>query len=225
MSQSFLSSLDVANPPLATIIRPAGVTMKNRAPLTLGLVVLTAFTFQQAIVCGEPAAKASQTHPETTQSPQSEWKAFSSRAGGFSVLMPGTPREETEVKEFPIVGKGEVHVFVVVNDSGFYLAGYLEIPGLAQQSEAFCDSFGKGFLRTVGDGTAKGAGGRVVKETDISIGNRPGKEILIEVPAGIATARAYFIRRRGYQLLAAPTSAADPGNVKKFLDSFKVIAQ
>ena len=51
-------------------------------------------------------------------------------------------------------------------------------------------------------------------------------EILIEVPAGVMTARGYFINRRGYQLLAAPAaSGSDLGNVKRFLDSFKVTAQ
>jgi hypothetical protein len=197
---------------------------RHRALLALGILVLMASTFQQEAACRQPVCEASETDRKTPESAQSEWREFSSRQGGFSVLMPGTPQETTEAKEFPIVGKGVIHLFVLANESGVYVAGYLEIPGLAQQSQAFCDSFGKGFLKSIGEGTAKGAGGKVVKDTDISFGKDPGKEILIEVPAGLATARAYFIKRRGYQLLAAP-SGNDVGNVKKFLDSFKVTAQ
>jgi hypothetical protein len=180
--------------------------------------------FQQEAV-GRAPVLASHTDQKTPQAAQSEWREFSSRQGQFSVVMPGMPKEETEVKEIPIVGKGEVHLFILTSESGVYVVGYLDIPGLAQQSQAFCDSFGKGFLKTIGEGTANGAGGKVVKDTDISYGKDPGKEILIEVPAGIATARAYFIKRRGYQLIAAPTSGSDPASVKKFLDSFKVTAQ
>jgi hypothetical protein len=140
--------------------------------------------------------------------------------------MPGTPDEEIETKEFPVVGKAVSHMFGLANDSGFYMAGYVEIPGLAEQSQEFCDDFGAGFLKSIGEGIANGAGGKVVKDTDISAGNRLGREILIEVPGGLLTARAYFVKRRGYQLLAAPpASSSDSGNVKKFLDSFKLPAE
>jgi hypothetical protein len=197
----------------------------HRAPLARGILILMASTFQQEAVGRQPVLEASQINQKTPQATQAEWKEFSSRQGGFSVLMPGTPKEETEVKELPVVGRGETHLFVLASESGVYVAAYLDVPGLARQTQAFCDSFGKGFLNSIGDATAKGAGGRVAHETDITMGNYPGKEILIEVPAGNATARAYFIKRRGYQLIAAPTSGSDPANVKKFLDSLKVTAQ
>jgi hypothetical protein len=184
------------------------------------MLVLMAGTFQREAVCkvtfGE-ASRAVQSMPE--------WKLFSSRQGGFSVLMPGSPKEETELKDFPVVGKGETHLFILAHESGVYIASYLEIPGLARQDQSFCDSFGKGFLKTIGEATAKGAGGKVVSETDILFGRAPGKEILMQTSGGVATARAYFIRRHGYELIAAPAAGADAGNVKKFLDSFKTAAQ
>jgi hypothetical protein len=156
---------------------------------------------------------------------QSQWQTFSSKAGGFSVLMPGIPKEETDFKEFPVVGKGEVHLFTIQSELGTFVAGYIEIPGLAKQSQSFSDSFGKGFLSTIGEGTAKGAGGKVVKESDISYGNDPGKEILIETPSVKATVRAYFINRHGYQLIAAPGASGSSETVKRFLDSFKIITR
>jgi len=193
--------------------------------LALCILVLMASTFHDKAAFSQPVSEASLADPNVSQTAQSEWRVFSSRAGGFSVLMPGTPKEETEVKELPEIGRGETHLFVLAGESGVYVAAYLDLPGLARQTQAFCDGFGKGFLKSIGEATAKGAGGKVVKDTDISFGKDPGKEILIEVPAGLATARAYFIKRRGYQLIAAPTAGSDPGNVKKFLDSFTLIAQ
>jgi hypothetical protein len=200
--------------------------MKNHhAPLILGTLVLLAGTFQQEAVRSQPASQTSRADRKSPQPMPQEWKEFFSREGGFSILMPGTPKEEIETKEFPVVGKAVSHMFGLVDDSGFYMAGYVEIPGLAQQSQEFCDDFGAGFLKSIGEGIADGAGGKVVKDTDISAGNRLGREIIIEVPGGLLTGRAYFVKRRGYQLLAAPSaSGSDPGNIKKFLDSFKLPA-
>ena len=199
--------------------------MKKYALITLGIAILFGSSLRQGAACtsapDDPYAAL-----ETPDTAQSEWREFAPPAGGFSVLMPGTPKEQTQVKEFPVVGKGEVRLYILTIESGVYAAGYVEVPGLAKQTQAFCDSFGKGFLSSVGDGTAKGAGGKVIKETDIQFGTNPGKEILIETPAGVATARAYFINRRGYQILALSRGTdADVANVKKFLDSFKVTAR
>ena len=197
--------------------------MKRVAPVALGIAILFAGSLRQQAACAPGDTNAAPENPRTTQL---EWREFSPPAGGFSVLMPGTPKEQTQVKEFPVVGKGEVRLYILTIESGVYAAGYVEVPGLAKQTQAFCDSFGRGFLSSVGDGTAKGAGGKVVKETDIQFGTSPGKEILIDTPAGIATARAYFINKRGYQLLALSRGTdADVGNVKKFLDSFKMTAR
>ena len=162
------------------------------------------------------------TEGPTTYSTAPQWQEFSSRAGGFSVLMPGVPKEEINSQEFPVVGKGDFHVFTVQSELGAFVAAYVEVPGLAKQSQSFSDGFGKGFLTNIGEGTARGAGGKVVKETDISYGTNPGKEFLIEVPSGQATVRAYFINRRGYELIAAPGASGTPETVKKFLDSFKI---
>lgn len=191
----------------------------------LAMLLLLAGAFQLESVCGQPAYQASRNDRGSQQSTPQEWREFSSREGGFSILMPGTPKEEIETKEFPEVGKAVSHMFGFVDDSGFYMAGYVEIPGLAKQSQEFCDDFGGGFLKSIGEAIANGAGGKVVKDMDISAGTRLGREILIDVPGGRLTARAYFVKRRGYQLLAAPTaSTGDPGNIKKFLDSFKLPA-
>ena len=197
---------------------------KNRASLALGMLALMASTFQQEAV-GRAPVLAAHTDQKTPQAGQPDWREFRSRQGGFSVLMPGTPQEQTEVKELPEVGRSETHLFVLGSESGVYGAAYLDLPGLARQTQVFCNNFGKGFLKSIGEATAKGAGGKVVKDTDISFGKDPGKEILIEAPGGVATARAYFIKRRGYQLIVLPAAGSDRGNVKKFLDSFKVTAQ
>ena len=201
--------------------------MKNHyAPPGLSILLLMAGSFHQNALFTQRIYPAAHTDQKGSQAAQPEWKQFSSKEGGFSILLPGVPQENTETKDFPIVGKGVVHLFIIANESGFFLVGYVEVPGLAQSTREFSDGFGKGFLRSVGEGIAKGAGGKVLKDTDILLGSFPGKEILLEFPSGPATARAYFIRKRGYQLLAAPAaSGGDPGAVKRFLDSFKLTTQ
>ncbi len=199
---------------------------RHRTILVLVILVLLASALGQKAAFTQPLGDTSAPDLNTPRAAQTEWREFSSRQGGFSVLMPGTPKEETEVKDFPVVGKGVAHLFILGNESGIYVASYLDVPSLAQQTQSFCDSFGKGFLRTIGEGTAKGGGGKVVKETDILFEKDPGKEILIQFPSGLGTARAYFIKRRGYQLIAIPpASGSNSGNVKKFLDSFKISAR
>src|SRR5262249_441555 len=117
------------------------------------------------------------------QAGQAEWKVFSSKEGGFSVLMPGVPQEEVKQD----LGKGEappieIHLFTAKDESGFYLASYTEITGLARANQEYATAVGTGFLRTVNQDTARFMKGKVVKETDISIGAYPGKETLIELP-------------------------------------------
>jgi len=186
-------------------------------------VLCTLFCIIPLLTCLQPQLAKPVNEALTTYTTAPQWQQFSSRAGGCSVLMPGTPKEETNSQEFPVVGKGDFHLFTVQSDLGAFVAAYVEVPGLATQSQTFCDSFGKGFLNKVGEGTARGAAGKVVKETDISYGTNPGKEFLIDVPSGQATVRAYFINRRGYELIAAPGASGTPETVKKFLDSFKII--
>src|SRR5215510_15207225 len=137
---------------------------------TLVLLILLGTCLKTQNANTQPFTEA----PTTYTAPQ--WQEFSSRAGGFSILMPGTPKEETNSKEFPVVGKGDFHLFTVQSDLGAFVAAYVEVPGLAKQSQSFSDSFGKGFLANVGEGTARGAGGKVVNEKDISYGTNPGKE-------------------------------------------------
>jgi len=132
---------------------------KHPAPLALGILALMAGTFQEEAV-RRALVIASHTDQETPQAAQPDWREFRSRQGGFSVLMPGTPQEQTEVKELPEVGRGETHLFVLASESGVYVAAYLDLPGLARQTQAFCDSFGKGFLKSIGEATAKGPGAR-----------------------------------------------------------------
>ena len=216
---------DVTIPASRPIIRRGGLSMKTLCvTLALTLLAVMGASFQHDAAYSQPVSEASPTDSSASQAAQSPWREFTSKQGGFSVLMPGAPKEETEVKELPVVGKGETHLFILSHESGVYVVSYLDVPGLARQDQSFCDSFGKGFLKSIGEATAKGAGGKVASETDISFGKNPGKEILIEVSAGIATARAYFIRRRGYELIGAPTAGSNPTNVKKFLDSFKLTA-
>jgi len=53
-------------------------------------------------------------------------------------------------------------------------------------------------------------------------GPKAERLILIEGPGGVATIRAYFINKLGYELVVAPPASLDSRNVRRFLDSFVV---
>ena len=193
--------------------------MKKQRTLCAVLFVLVGLVLQLN-AAGQQRDRQTQAQPpaQTTTG----WRQFTSQRGHFSVVMPGTPQEQTQEQDFPVVGKGIVHLFGLTEPAGVYLATYVEVPGLAQQNQEFIDEFGKGFLQNIGEATAQGAEAKVIKETDISFGKYPGKEILIEGEGGIATIRAYFINKVGYELVVAPPAALDSRNVRRFLDSFVI---
>src|SRR5438876_8198660 len=160
------------------------------------------------------------------QAGQSEWSVYSSKDGGFSIMMPAMPKEEVSTQEVPNLGKAQIHVFVVKDESGFYMASYVEYPPLAKIDQEHADEFGKGFLRSVGQGIAQGANGKVVKETEIDLGTYSGKEILIALPADLVTARPYLIMLSVIQIDDGRVAMdAETGNTKRDLDSRGVIAQ
>src|SRR5207249_253984 len=109
------------------------------------------------------------------QAGQSEWSVYSSKDGGFSIMMPGMPKEEVSTQEVPNLGKAQIHVFVVKDESGFYMASYVEYPPLAKIDQEHADEFGKGFLRSVGQGIAQGRMERLSRKPKLIWALTPGK--------------------------------------------------
>ena len=153
------------------------------------------------------------------------WKEYSSAEGRFSILFPGTPKEETQ--SLDVQGaKFELHIHKLkaFAEYGVIYADYaipVDDPEVAKR---------------VLDNAARGAAASVDAEllglTEISIDGHPGRLLTERLPDGSALkAKMFLVGRRLYQIaVTMPKAEARPGDsnnlekfADKFLDSFKLV--
>ncbi len=108
------------------------------------------------------------------QNDASEWKAFSSPEGRFSILFPGTPVSKvSEVQTSS--GKVAVHTVTLKLSDAFYHVSYLDYPNYSEGEEFTSKSLDAGR-----DGMlARNKGMKLLAERPITIGNFQGREFLI----------------------------------------------
>lgn len=151
-----------------------------------------------------------------------DFKEFTSQEGGFSVLMPGTPEEQTEqvdtlnelidMHNFA-ASKGDVGYIVTYGDFPFSVTRVNTPEKLLKDLQNSVMGFGKGVQ---------------LEEKDITLGGYPGKELKVESADGkyIIYHRMYMVGERLYQVLAsAPKGQESSKDIPEFLDSFKLLAQ
>jgi len=150
-----------------------------------------------------------------------EWKTYPSKAGGFSVLMPGKPQEQTQEVKAPD-GKLSVHLLVsaLALDRVVYVS-YSDVPAKAIEGkqEAFLDSTVKGNVNSLK--------GKLVTEKKITVGKdkRPGRDVLIDLPDKKQRYRSRIVLsgNRLFQVVALGSEEFVKGKeVEQYLDSFKV---
>jgi len=148
-----------------------------------------------------------------------QFKSFASKAGAFSVLMPGTPQQQTKVVDSP-AGKLHVHLFVVPLDGGntAYMASYIDYdPQLIAAAPA------DKLLDGARDGQVSSVKGKLASEKRLKLGRHPGRELRITLKQGMfIRSRLYLVGNRLYQCLVvgkkAVVNSADAG---RFFGSFK----
>jgi hypothetical protein len=152
---------------------------------------------------------------------EAAWKAFTSEAGRFSVLLPRTPRQTTQTVDTG-VGAVDEHAFTVMHGSITYLVSYGDYPQnvLARNPQAALDAFG--------DGAVASMEGKLLSERAISTNGHLGRELEIRLAddsgAAIVRLRIYVVGNRLYTVYTlAPEERASSPNVEKFLDSFKLV--
>jgi FimV-like protein len=150
------------------------------------------------------------------------WREFAPEEGRFSILVPRTPRKTTETTETQI-GTIDTHIFVVTHGDFTYIMVYNDFPQRLINS-----SDSRAMLNGARDGAVESLGGRLLSENSISINGFPGRELKVKVSEGpytsVAQVRIYLVRNRLYQIYAiAPEARASSPDVKKFLDSFKLL--
>jgi hypothetical protein len=141
------------------------------------------------------------------------WIEVSPPGGGFSVSMPTPPREDTLTQD-PLVshvfeaetGSGEVAFAVTYTDYG-------EGP-LAGDPEKRLDD--------ARDARVAGAGGKVVFERRMAVGDLPARELRIDSPAQVIDARIVVRGARLYEVsVTVQTGSARPDDdERRFFESF-----
>jgi TonB family protein len=152
------------------------------------------------------------------------WKKFESDHGGFSVMLPGTPQEETQTLQ---IGEHTVPVRVLkFNALANYNVMYLDIPvehaGNVEATRKLLDSFARKAFE-VFRATS-------LQQKEITLDGHPGLFAMLRLPEGfILRQRVYAVRGRLYQLMITtppePRATDDQrrfyeATANKFLDSF-----
>jgi hypothetical protein len=150
-----------------------------------------------------------------------EWQEFSSEEGGFSVLMPGTPRENVQRTGAP--GSSIHHAsFQVKFQASSYVVSYSnldrEMLGIESPSE---------FLANTMDVALDVMNAQLMTQQDIALDGNPGKAFSATATIeGVETAiegRYYLVEDRLYQVLAmGHEGSVSEADKQKFLESFKL---
>lgn len=150
-----------------------------------------------------------------------EWTEFSSGPGNFSVLLPGTPEEQTQSVDTP-AGSIDIHMFLLDQGSSAFMVGYSDYPeSLIAQADPML------LLDGARDGAVGNVGGTMRSERELTLNSNPGREIKFDVPdssdlpgGGYAVARLYLVQNRLYQVIGMAKKDVSEEEIIKFLDSF-----
>jgi hypothetical protein len=151
------------------------------------------------------------------------WKEFSPEGGGFALMMPGTPTEDSDVVETKI-GKITNRMFALEDGGRVYIASYGEFPLPVTDPSIIKRMLDRGRDQALSQSKT-----RLVSERELTLGENLGREVVAEADNALIRARFYWVRQRLYQTVVMTPSKRSPAAVKtdesaaaKFFDSFKL---
>lgn len=150
------------------------------------------------------------------------WKKYASEEGNFSVQLPAEPKGQRIILNTDF-GRNYLNMYVLnrKDDNFVYSVAFVDYP-----PELFQSKSADKILEDAKNGAVNNIQGILVKESKISIGKNPGRDITIETTAGNAVVRArfYLVGQRVYQLMVTTDKKwAKSYNINKFLDSLELI--
>ncbi|MFB2923273.1 MULTISPECIES: hypothetical protein [Aerosakkonema] len=144
---------------------------------------------------------------------QSDWGEFSSVAGRFTVLIPGTPTQESETNEDGFVE----HSFTLTKERSAFLIHYSDIP----EAEELSDTEIQQLLDSTPTDFVKEAKAQLLASRSITLDGNPGKEFEFTLRDGTpGAARVYLVKQRLYVIVGM---ASDAENTQKFVNSFRLL--
>jgi hypothetical protein len=149
-----------------------------------------------------------------------EMKAFSSKEGGFTVLLPGKPAPVQQTVKSP-AGEMTVHAFVTLVDGGkgTFTVTYNDLPAApgANEVEQILEFAGK-------MGAAQVPGAKLTDQKKIEVDGHPGRQYDMDLGAqGQMRMRVFIVKQRMYQTIAFGTKERLASkDAEKFFESFKL---
>jgi hypothetical protein len=178
--------------------------------------------FLTLLLLSTASVRAQQQPPAAVNPEAGVWIKLEPADAGFTVLMPGKPSESTTSLARPGVSN---HELTLETKLAGYVVAYVEFP-----EEATDPADVKTILDSGRDGGVASSKAELTSEKEIKLKQFAGREWLMKLPNGlVATARAYWVKRRLYQiiLITSPSANDSPELIKlrqeagnKFLDSF-----
>lgn len=148
----------------------------------------------------------------------SEPQALTNAAGKYKLLMPGSPKSQTEA-----AAGMTMHIQSYEERDGAFMVMYVDAPIPANESEAQ--------IQARLDGSRNGAlanvKGKLISESQIKLADKyHGREFRGEItkPQGVIVTRIYLVGGRLYQVMALGNpSWVDRDVIKKCLGSFELL--
>jgi hypothetical protein len=171
------------------------------------------------LMTGYPTIQTVQAQ-STQEATQSIWKPFASEEGGFTLLMPGTPKKVEQTLNTPN-GRMTLKGFMVQRrDEANYFVIYVDLPRKTIENDSDIEDLFDGIV----EGFKRRTRGEVVSQENITLNDYPGREFKTQLSGTItARSRIYLVNQRLYQLVAITPREQDlPQSIQGFLDSFQL---
>lgn len=167
-----------------------------------------------------PAAPAAPATPTSPTSPTANWQPFSSKVGGFTVQMPGQPKEEVERGSKP--NESDTYSYILDKGNSAYFISYYDLPNTIPAGKT------REFFDSVRDGAVRGSKARVLNERDVRLDNQhSGRQVRYVDSEGVTYhMRLYLVNKRLYLTLVAIAQGENTKltpDADRFLNSFKLL--
>ncbi len=148
----------------------------------------------------------------------SVWQEFSSREGGFTILLPSQPQESL-VNLKTDLGLMVLHAFTVTNGDREYRVTYTDLLHPAKNEK---DT--EKVLKTARQFALTGKHREMLKEQFLTLDDHPGREFRISEDSELVLIdRAYLVGKRLYQVITSFSAAkGESTETGRFLGSFRL---
>jgi hypothetical protein len=138
---------------------------------------------------------SSSVHAAANPFSTSGWQRIEMPASGFSIMMPGTPRESTKVESTEGGGQTTLHISCFENSAESYCVAYNDYPFALDV---------KASLKGVRD--HKVGKGTLIAESDITMSGHPGKVFSAMVDGRLMGVELFISGARLYQVIYTSSS-------------------